>query len=369
VRELFWQTGEHLIHRWQLLALAAAVNFIAGAGAATAQTVIVKGAPAGSPTELVVNGTAVASATVGANRLATLVVPEANASKANETDAHVFVDTCGELRRFVLAIGALAPPPAEGPCARQAIQGFFALRRTTSFVVDVSGSTAQLVLTQGRVPSSWLSLDPAAVAREFYSPTGLVLFGGGGLALGGDIDANACGDVTDCTSKTVRRAFSGGVAYWFGQFVAAEVQYISPADATVEGTGPGLRFDSSFDTQLLTMAGLIGGPVGRLKLYGRAGANRHRAILSTTQTVDDSSVVVGDDTITIRGGTQTLELRTRGWGYVFGGGGEGWVSKRVAIYADLNRASLKGTSVDVSRTVFNDAAWLVQAGVRVHVGP
>lgn len=366
-RELFGKTGEHLSHRWQLLALVAAVSLTLCAGAATAQTVIVKGAPAGSPTELLWNGATVASAAVGAGGLATLIVPEASAGAAAETEVHIFVDTCGELRRVVMVTGALAPPAAEA-CARQSIQGFFVVRRTTSFVVEVATSTAVVWLTQGKVPESWLSAEAAAAAREVYSPTGLVLFGGAGLALGGNISTTACGSVADCTSKTMRGAWSGGAAYWFGRFVAAEAQYIAPANATVIGSDTALHFNSSLDARLLTLAGLVGGPVGRIKLYGRAGVNRHRAIFSTTQTVDDGSVVVGDATITTPGGTQTLEQRTAGWGYVFGGGGEGWVSKWVAIYADLNRASLKGTSIDVSKTPFSDAVWVAQAGVRVHIG-
>jgi hypothetical protein len=356
-----------LSYRWQLLALVAAVSLTLFAAAAAAQTVIVKGAPAGSPTELLWNGATVASATVDAARLATLTVPEASAKATADTEVHIFVDTCGEVRRVVMVTGALAPPAAEA-CARQSIQGFFVVRRTTSFVVDVAGSTAVVWLTQGKLPASWLAADEAAAAREVYSPTGLVLFGGAGLALGGNLEATACGNVTDCTSKTMRRAFSGGTAYWFGQFVAAEAQYIAPGNATATGTATGLRFNSSLDARLLTLAGLVGRPVGRIKLYGRGGVNRHRAILSTTQTVDDGSVVVGEDTIPTPGGTQTLEQRTAGWGYVFGGGGEGWISKWVAIYADLNRASLKGTSIDVSKTPFNDAVWVVHAGVRVHIG-
>jgi hypothetical protein len=103
-------------------------------------------------------------------------------------------------------------------------------------------------------------------------------------------------------------------------------------------------------------------------LYGRAGMNRHRATLRTTQTISDTSVTTDAGTQTIAGGTQTLEIRTAGWGYLFGGGGEVWLSERVAIYGDLNRVKIKGNDADLPEGSIDDKAWLIHAGVRVRIG-
>ena len=357
-----------MIHRWQPLAIVAAVSLIVCAGTAAAQTVIVKGAPAGSSSELVVNGTAADSATADAAGLATLTVPEAAAAAANQIEAHLFVDRCGDVLRILMAEGPLAPQ-ASAACARQALPGYFIVRRTTSFVIDVAGANATVLLTQGRVPPSWLlaSSDPAASAAEPL-PGGLMVFGGGGLAMGGSIDSVACGTVAACTSKSSRRSYGGGVAYWLSPYIAAEAQYFAPSNATAQGSDTGLNFNSSLEARFVTIAGLVGGQVGRARLYGRAGVNRQRAVLNTTQTVDDTTVTVGDETRTIPGATQTLELRTAGWGYVFGGGFEVWAAPRLAIYADLNRISINGKTEDASLRTIKDAMWLIQAGVRIRIG-
>jgi hypothetical protein len=198
-------------------------------------------------------------------------------------------------------------------------------------------------------------------------PTGLVLFGSPGLATYSDLTTVACGSVTSCDSSFSKPSYAVGAAYWFNTFLAAEVQYVNPSKGVVNGSDTNLLFDSSLETPLLSIAGTVGRPIGRLRPYGRAGMNRHRATLQTTQTVDAMSVTTDQGTQTIPGGTQTLDLETEGWGFVFGGGAEVWLSPVVALYGDLNRASLKGTATNIPEGTIDDNAWLVQFGVRVHV--
>jgi hypothetical protein len=359
-----------LIHRWQPLAIVVAVSLTIGAGITSAQTVIVKGVPGGAPTELVMNGTAVASAAANAEGLATLTVPQSGTAVPAQTEEHLFVDRCGELFRILMVEGALAPAASAGACARQPVQGYFIVRRVTTFVIDVSGNTPLLWLTQGRAPESWLAPGPipASVGSTLGSQTGLVVFGNAGLALFSGLSSVACGTVTDCTSDTKQRVYGGGVAYWLSPFFAVEGQYAAPGKATAEGSGTAYRFNTSLDVRMVTLGGLVGGPVGRGRLYGRAGVNRLRAIMLTTQTVDDTSVVVGDETQTIPGASQTLELRTAGWGYVFGGGFEVWMSRWMAISGDLNRVQIRGRTEDASQREINNGVWLAQVGVRVRIG-
>jgi hypothetical protein len=364
------KTGDLLIHRWQPLALVAAIGLTAGAGAATAQTVIVKGAPSGTEVELVVNGMTVAMATSNAESLATLAVSQA-AAATKEVDVRVFVDRCGELRRVLLVENPREPPGAEGTCVRQTTPGVFVMRRRTTFVVEVAGANPVVWLTQGRPPASWLLSGPNASAGGSAwgpSPTGFVLFGGGGVAMFGNVKAVACGNVSSCTVEKPFRSYAAGAAYWFTPFAAAEAQFVDRANAKVQGTDTNLQFNSSLETRLLTMAGVVAAPLGRVRLYGRAGMNRHRATLRTTQTISDTSVTTDAGTQTIAGGTQTLEIRTAGWGYLFGGGGEVWLSERVAIYGDLNRVKIKGNDADLPEGSIDDKAWLIHAGVRVRIG-
>jgi hypothetical protein len=357
-----------LIHRWQPLAIVAAVTLTVCAGTASAQAVIVKGAPAGSSVELMRNGTAVDSAAADAQGLARLAVPEAAAGSTSQTEAHVFVDRCSDVLRVLLAEGALTPP-ASAACARQALPGYFIVRRTTSFVIDVSGANATVLLTQGRVPQSWLQVGTSADGSSGEPlPTGLVVFGGAGLALSGNIGEVACGSGTACTSDTNRLSYGGGVAYWFSPNIALEGQYAAPSNATAEGGATSLRFNSSLEARFVTISALVGAPVGRARIYGRAGVNRHRAVLNTSQTVDDTTVTVGEQTRTIPGASQTLELRTAGWGYVFGGGFEVWAGTRIAFYADLNRISINGKTEDASLRTIEDSMWITHGGIRIRIG-
>jgi hypothetical protein len=271
----------------------------------------------------------------------------------------------------VLVVGRATTPADDGGCTRLAVPGSFVMRRVTTFLVEVGGASPVVWLAQGRAPLSWIR--PPKPGEEgggrSYGPlpTGLVLFGSPGLATYSDLTTVACGSATSCNSSFSRPSYAAGAAYWFNPFLAAEVQYVNPSRGVVSGSDTNLHFDSSLGAPLLSIAGTVGRPFGRVRPYGRAGMNFHRATLHTTQTVDATSVTTGETTQTIPGGTQTLDLRTEGWGLVFGGGSEVWLSPRVALYGDLTRASLKGNAIDVPEGTIEDNAWLVQFGVRVHV--
>ena len=48
---------------------------------------------------------------------------------------------------------------------------------------------------------------------------------------------------------------------------------------------------------------------------------------------------------TFKGGTQTFETETRGWGWLFGGGLEAWIKPSFAIYGEAGSAALKGSAI------------------------
>jgi hypothetical protein len=359
--------GEHLRHRFKARAFATALVVMGWAATAAAQTVIVKGAPANTTIELTLNGTAVATATPDAEGLATLVAPAAGAAGA-PVRTNVFLDRCATSRRVHLAGSALAPP-AEGGCVRETVPWAFLLGTVSTLVIDVAGPTPLVRITEGRAPEEWLRYGPEGAPKVSWgpSPTGLVVFGGGGWTMFNNLASIACGNVA-CTSAESPRSYAVGAAYWLTPMFGAEAQYIRPSTATAAGTGSSFSFDTSLETEILTVAGLIAAPLGRVRLYARAGMNRHATTLLTSQSVDDTTITTESGTITIPGDDQVFEFRTAQWGYVFGGGGEVWLTRHLAVYGDLSRAALGGDVIGIPEATLDHAGWLIQVGGRVRLG-
>ena len=361
-----------MLRPWRPLALAAALSASVVTGVATAQTVVVTNAPPGSTVELVLNAATIESAIVKPGGDATLAVNLSKHAGKAETAAHVYVDVCGSLRRVVLVEQGQSPAPPGSACARKEFAELFALRSVTTLVVDVAEARMALWVRQGPAPVEWLrpkseaAAEPARARKP--SPKGLIVSGGGGFMSFRDTVALACGNVTDCAGKDSRSAFSAGAAYWFTQFAAAEAAYIRPTDVTADGRGNSFRFNSELDAHVLTVGGKAGFPIGRMRFYGQGGMNYHRATFTTTQTVEDYTVTVDGVDQTIKGGTQTFGLRTAGWGWQFGGGGEVWVAPRLAIYGEAGYARLKGATVDAAEGAFDERVIFILAGARVRIG-
>lgn len=357
-----------MTNSWRLLICAAALNVTLNAGVAMAQTVIVRKAPPGSTIELVLNTATVASAPADQAGDATLDVDLSKNISKTETDAYMYVDVCDRLRRVVIVERGVTPPPS-GACERKAIAGLFWLRGVTTMVVDVSAAAPTMHLRQGRVPAEWLrDVDPSAPRERRLAPKGLVLSGGVGPASVSGAVATSCGSADQCTGDDSGFAYAASAAFWVTRFLAAEVSYVKPADVTASGSGSTYRFDSRLDADVLSIVGKAGAPIGPVRVYGQLGPAYHRATLSTTQTIDDVTVTSGDVTTTIKGGTQTFELRTQGWGWVFGGGLEGWVTDSVAIFGEFGRGALKGSARDGGEGTIDDRLTFLLAGVRVRLG-
>ena len=121
---------------------------------------------------------------------------------------------------------------------------------------------------------------------------------------------------------------------------------MQPLDVNTSGNGTGFHFSSVLEAHFFTINGKIGIPVGRVRIYGQGGSNYHSASLSTTQTNDDKQITTGGVSTTLPGGTQTIEIKTGGWGWQFGGGLEVWMKSWLGIYGEANRTRLKGDSVE-----------------------
>jgi hypothetical protein len=353
---------------WRLIVCAAALMLTVNSGTAVAQTVIVRKAPPGSTVELVLNAATVATATVDSSGVVTLAVNLVKNAGKTETDASLFYELCGDVRRVVIVERGVTPPTSAG-CDRRELAGLFLLRGITSVVLDVSTPTPLIRLRQGRPPDEWLRDEVPGGPPPRTVPTGLVLSGGAGLGKASNAVGVACGTVTDCSGDDFGLALNGSAAVWLSRFVGAEVSYLRPAKVKANGSGTNFRFDSTLDTHVINVFGKVGAPAGPVRLYAQAGPTYHRGTFKTSQTTDEVTVTEGDVTRTIPGGTQTFVLQTSGWTWALGGGLEGWVSGSAAIYAEFMSAGLNGRSRSGGEGSLDDRVTLILFGIRVHLGP
>jgi hypothetical protein len=349
---------------WRALVLAVACHITVGAGAGWAQTVYVRQAPPASPVEVVLNGKPVGSAKIDANGDAIVPLNLSALIGRNEMDANILVDVCGELRRVLVSDRGMRPPAPGAGCDRREIIGVFVIRRMTSLVVNVGGLNPTVLLVQG----TYDLRDPRPARVWGASPTGFVLFGGAGFARARDAETAACGALTDCSGEGAQVAFTAGVTFWVTPYLGAEVSYLRPAQFDARGSGETFRFTSAFDAELVTVAGTVGVPIGPVRIYGKVGTNYQRSTFSTTQTQDPRTVVIGGVEQTIEGTTQTLVLNTAGWGWLFGGGAETWVTRSFALYAEASRAALRGEAVNGGEGAADEALTSLFLGLRFRIG-
>jgi hypothetical protein len=339
-----------------------------GLGSASAQTIAVKNVAPGAGLEATL-GQAKGSGKADATGVASVTLNALEGgTAAAEIVVVVHVDACGTNWRVVLVERTSDAPPPEAGCTRRDVQGAFVLRGITSLGIDVSGASPTLLIRQGPLPASWVAGETATERSGFEPPNGLIVFGGGGLARFKDAVGLFCGNTPACTGKLSRPGFEGGVVFWFNPYIGAVATYKKGTEVKVNGSGTNYRFDSGLDAEVLSIAGAVGGPIGRVRLYGQVGVDYHRAQFSTTQTNDPRTVTVDGLPVVLAGGTQTLEFQTTGWGWLFGGGAEIWVTTPIAIYADVSWAALKGDDRNGGEPVINDRVTTIMAGIRFRLG-
>lgn len=348
---------------WRPLAFAAVLNLVVGAGTVAAQTVMARNAQPGTVVEVVVNATSVGSGTADASGNATIVFNLAAASGKPQIDADIYVDACDDNKRRVLIVERGQPSsPQAADCQRRDDLGFFLVRRVSSLVLDLIGTPPTMMLRQGEV-----SFDPADLVAV-APPSGLVLFGGAAMAQFANATDVACGNVPDCSGQDARLAYSAGLEFWFNPYIAAEAAYIKPTEVEVVGSGTGFRFDSSLDPHVVSVVGKIGVPARRARFFGKVGGNYHRAFITTTQTNDERTVTIDDVLQTIPGGTQSFEVKTAGWSWLFGGGMELWIKPSFGLYGEVTRAVLKGNALDDEEGAIDERMTLYTVGVKVRIG-
>lgn len=304
----------------RLLALAAVLN-IAAAGAAAAQTVILKGAKPGETVEVIVNDSPANAGTVAADGSVTVMgnIP-LNAAKRPEMDARVYLDACENVRRILIIDRTQLPAAAQAGCARTEISGVYWVRQRSTIVIDVSNPIPDVLLRQGEY-------NPNAPVRRL-APKGLVAFGGGGLAKFSNFTAIACGDLGECGDDGYLGAYNLGGTFWITRWLGVEGSYLRPSRLTVEGSGGGFTFTNTLNANMVNFVGKLGIPIGPVRIYGQGGTTFHEATDTLVQTIGAES--------------QTIETSTDGWSYTFGGGLEAWISDRFALYGEAGVTKIKG---------------------------
>ncbi len=308
---------------WRPLALAGVLSAI-GAVTAAAQTVVIRGVPAGSSAE-VVQG---ASRVTGAPDAGGDAVLTGALTAPGETRVNFYTDICETVRRLVIVDRDAVPPPAGPGCARTPIAGVFVIQPISTIVINTSGTTPSVLLRQGPFDFRATQTDGGT-----EPPAGLVIFGGGGYGKLHEARDMSCGGIAECPGSDTGFGFGGGIGFWFTPYAGLEASYYKPKRALFEGAVGNSLFQTTLEPQVLMFVAKLGVPAGPMRIYAMGGATWHRATIRTTQ---EGLEAIEDE----------FELRTAGWGWTFGGGVEAWLAPAVAIYAEGGRAALKGGGIE-----------------------
>ena len=342
---------------WRLLGMAAALNLTLGAGAAAAQQVLVRNAPAGTPVELVVNAAPAATGTANAEGEATLAFKVPVKDGKEEMDANVFVDVCDKMRRVLIVDQARPAPPPDAGCDRREVSGLFWVRSVNTIVVDVGAAKPTLLLIRGAYnpPDPDVDEQGEPIPRAPL-PKGFMMSGGGGLTSMSDTLTLECGNAP-CTPKNQQLSYTFAVTYWLTRWLGVEGGYVKPRNFTASGGIPeSFAFDTEIDADIWTVVAKGGIPAGPVRLYIQGGMNYHQAAVTTTQTMTGQTF------------TQTFQFQTKGWNWVAGGGAEVWIKPKIAIYGELGFAKIRGDATGGGESLIDDRARLILGGVRVRLG-
>jgi hypothetical protein len=337
---------------WRLLVMAAALNVTAGAAIAAAQTLMVRNAPPGMAVEILLNDAVVGTETAGADGLATL---DLKMPEPGEMDANVYVDVCEKSRRVLVVDRNKRPPSPPAGCERREVSGLFLVRRINTLVVDVGSLQPSMLLVKGSYtpPKPVVEGEEEAAAPRRPSPTGLSLFAAGGLGKFRDAFLIACGNAPGCDGRDGGLSYSFGGTFWFTRWLAAEGGYLKSRSTTAKGGDDTFRFDSTFDVDVFPVVAKIGIPAGPFRPYGFIGAAYHQSTLTSSETIDTA--------------TQAFAQRTHGWGMIYGGGAEGWITSKVAIFGEASLTKVKGDAEDGGEGFVDDRLRFFGFGLRIRL--
>ena len=351
---------------WWLAAWLAAVCIPGAAGLAGAQTVVLRHAAPATTAE-VVFGAAAGQAPVEPNGDATIDIAEFPAG-VEEVSAGVHVDTCGTTVRVLLVGRTEETPPAGPGCQRRQVQGFFVVRADTSLMIDVAPTPPTVRIRQGPIPAVWFLEGPIPTGRT--SPRGIVVHAGGGLGTMPDTLLRLCGNALSCPRENTKIDLNFGAAYWLTRWLGLEGSFIRLSPVTAEGFDESYEFTGEISPLMATVSAIGGLNVRAARFYGRIGAAYHRADVRTTQITYTRTIDVGDTVETFPGAEQDFTFATTGWGPVWGGGIEGWVGDKTALFADLSFIEIRGENANDDGSVrrIDERPMVFSAGLMIHFG-
>jgi hypothetical protein len=346
--------GARMLKPLRLLVIAAALNMTLGVAVAAAQTVMVRNTPPGTSIEVLVNGAPAGTGTSNAEREATVPLTVGSAIGPNGIDANIYVDVCDKLRRIQIVERTKIVPAAASGCDRREISGLFWVRPVNTIVFDLGGASPSLLLVRGTyVYHPPREEDAPRVWRPL--PTGLLVFGGAGDVKLDNAFSQACGNATPCSGRNPGwGGYTFGADYWINRFVGVEASYVKPLQMKASG-GDTFKFTTTQDTDVFTIGGIGGVPAGPVRIFGMGGLDYHQATSKTLETIDLVA--------------QNFTLKTRGWGYMFGGGAEAWIWKKVAIYGDLGVMRLTGNAENGGEAKMDDHIRFLFIGAKFRVTP
>ena len=313
----------------------------ASAVSAAAQTVIVRNVTGGDAIEVYVNALKAASGVADPAGTVRMTVDKAAALTA-DLDARVTVDVCGKVRRIHIVDRNRVPLAKEDGCDRREISGIFLVRPRSTLVIDAGAVIPTMLLRQGRY-------DPTAGKIRVLAPKGLILFGGGGIVQFDNPVRFSCGTVTDCDGDSAVLSFTGGGDFWVTPWLGIEGAYIKPRKITTQGAGGFFKFTDTYDAHVITVAGKVGLPIGRARMYGKGGGLFHSATTTSVMTIADVD--------------QPLRLRTEGWSWVAGGGIEVWLGRKFALFGEATFGRIRGDAVAENNELEGEAFDNLMAGI------
>ncbi len=351
---------------WRLAFVPAVLFVCAGVRVADAQTVVLRHAAPATSVE-VVFGTVTGKAAVQQNGDAEIELPQFPGA-AEEISVAISIDTCGTtVRALLVGRAEETPPPAPG-CQRRQVTGFWVMRPDTSLMIDLAPSSPTVRIRQGGIPAVWYLDGPIPTGRT--SPRGLIAWGGGGLGRMPDTLFRLCGNAFTCTRENTKLNFQFGAAYWLTRWLGVEGSFIKPLAVEAEGFDDAYEFVSEIAPRAVAVSALGGLNVGPARFYGRIGAAYHRAAVRTLQITYARTIDVGDTVETFPGGEQSFTFATVGWGPIWGGGVEGWVSEKTALFADVSFIRIEGENANDDSAVrtIDERPVVFSAGVKIHFG-
>jgi hypothetical protein len=313
----------------RLLAVAAALMTTLGAGVATAQTVMIRNAPPNTSAEVMLNGASVGTGTTNEAGEVTISFNSGSVVDDKGIDANLFVDVCDKMRRIqIVDRSKIVPAPADN-CDRREISGIFWVRKVNTIVFDLEGLAPSVLLVRGSyVYKAPREEDAPHLWRPL--PTGLLVYGGAGDAKLNSAFSQFCGNVANCGgTNTGLGGYTFGATFWVRRWIGAEGAYVKPRQTKATG-GDTFSFTSTQDTDIFTVALKGGIPAGPIRIFGQGGWAYHQGTTKTVETIDVN--------------VQAFQYKTHGWTYMWGGGAEVWIWKKIALYADLGVIQVRGAS-------------------------